>query len=633
APLVSAISEDDISTRRAWGLWVCLTEMDKVKYPFKIFSNKENKLPATEATRMKACNMLHVGQWHNHVCPCCEKQEKPLFGTKIRVTQKKPEPNPDKAAVVWLEEVRKTEDLGYPESRRSNQGTNNVKLLKILGLYVSNQQSAGLKRLSPLWKPRINSRVETFNKNGCKAAVAGLAAILVVAMVVAVAVEPFQCQHHRPQGADQGRFEFTEKNIGDVIKSSPLFKEAASDDSTKQALAICQEVLDTAVDDLKRSFDKVGEFDASKANEYLEDLKTWLSAVITNHETCIDAFENTQGDTGEKMKNVLQTARQMSSNGLAMPNAVVAQDGSGQFKTISAAIASVPQKNNQMFVIHVKAGVYKESVEIPKKVNKIVLIGDGPLKTRITGRKNYAEGVKTFHTATVAVNADEFMAKDIGIENTAGPLGHQAVALRVSGDRAIFHNVHIDGYQDTLYAHTYRQYYRDCSISGTIDFIFGDAQALFQNCKFVVRKPGPNQACMVTAQGRVERHSLGATVIQNGDFVAEPALLQASPPVKVYLGRPWKMLSRTIIMQSNIGGFVAPEGWSVWQGTFALDTLYYAEYQNRGPGSDQKSRVAWKGIQHFSPQMAESWTGAKMYKGDEWIRNSGVPYVPTMMKV
>ncbi|KAL0444333.1 UNVERIFIED_CONTAM: hypothetical protein Slati_2156000 [Sesamum latifolium] len=126
APLVSAISEDDISTRRAWGLWVCLTEMDKVKYPYKIFLNKlngsfllnsmtgkstefaesifekkrmliwENKLPATEVTRMKTCNMLHVGQWHNHVCPCCEKQEKPLFGTKIRVTQKKPEPKQDK---------------------------------------------------------------------------------------------------------------------------------------------------------------------------------------------------------------------------------------------------------------------------------------------------------------------------------------------------------------------------------------------------------------------------------------------------------------------------------------------------------------------------------------------------------
>ncbi|KAL0433985.1 UNVERIFIED_CONTAM: putative pectinesterase/pectinesterase inhibitor 28 [Sesamum latifolium] len=494
-----------------------------------------------------------------------------------------------------------------------------------------------------------------------KAAVAGLAAILVVAMVVVVAIGVTRKESESssisagsakavqsicaptdykdtcesslshsnttdPKELIKAAFEFTEKNIGDAIKNSPLFKEAAQDDGTKQVLAICQEVLDTAIDDLKRSFDKVGEFDASKANEYLEDLKTWLSAVITNHETCIDAFENTTGDTGEKMKELLQTARQMSSNGLAMvsnmssiftslqggsvasgrkllseeeadlfisnkqrslmglqANAVVAQDGSGQFKTISAAIASVPQKNNQTFVIHVKAGVYKEYVQIPKKVNKIVLIGDGPLKTRISGRKNFAEGVKTFHTATVAVNADDFIAKDIGFENTAGALWHQAVALRVSGDRAIFYNVHIDGYQDTLYAHTYRQYYRDCSISGTIDFIFGDAIALFQNCKFVVRKPGPNQAYMITAQGRVERHSLGVNVIQNGDFVAEPALLQAAPPVKVYLGRPWKQLSRTIIMQSNIGGFVAPEGWSVWQGTFALDTLYYAEYQNRGP--------------------------------------------------
>ncbi|KAK4433903.1 putative pectinesterase/pectinesterase inhibitor 21 [Sesamum alatum] len=540
-----------------------------------------------------------------------------------------------------------------------------------------------------------------------KGAVTGLAAILVVAMVVAVAVGVTRknsesgsisagstkavqsvcaptdykdtCEQSLshanstdPKELIRAAFDFTEKNIGDIIKNSALFKEAAQEDGTKQALEICKEVLDTAIDDLKRSFDTVGEFDISKANEYLEDLKTWLSAVITNHETCIDAFENTTGDTGEKMKHLLKTAREMSSNSLAMvsnmssiftslqmgsgssrrllseeefisnkqrslmalkPNAVVALDGSGQFNSINAAIATVPPKNDVPFVIFVKAGLYKEYVQIPKRVNKIVLIGEGPLKTRITGRKNYAEGVKTFHTATLAVNGDDFTAKDIGIENTAGPQGHQAVAMRVSGDRAVFFNVHLDGYQDTLYAHTYRQYYRDCSISGTIDFIFGDAQALFQNCKFVVRKPMPNQACMVTAQGRVERHSLGATVIQNGDFVGEPALLQTVPPVKVYLGRPWKLLSRTIIMQSNISATIAPEGWSEWAGTFALDTLYYAEYQNRGPGSSLNNRVKWKGIQTLSRDMANSWTGGKMFGGDEWIRISGVPYVPTMMQV
>ncbi|KAL0368218.1 UNVERIFIED_CONTAM: putative pectinesterase/pectinesterase inhibitor 58 [Sesamum calycinum] len=138
---------------------------------------------------------------------------------------------------------------------------------------------------------------------------------------------------------------------------------------------------------------------------------------------------------------------------------------------------------------------------------------------------------------------------------------------------------------------------------------------------------------MITAQGRVDRRSVGAIVIQNGDIAAEPALLQASPPHKLYLGRPWKQFSTTIIMQSNIGGFIAPEGWSPWAGTFALDTLYYAEYKNRGPGSDVKNRVQWKGMQTLSPQMAESWTGGKIYGGDEWIRSSGVPYIPTMMQV
>lgn len=87
------------------------------------------------------------------------------------------------------------------------------------------------------------------------------------------------------------------------------------------------------------------------------------------------------------------------------PNAVVAQDGSGQFKTISAAIAKVPKKNNVPFLIYVKAGVYKEHVEIPKGAHKIVMFGDGPLRTIITGKKNFAAGTKTFQSATVG----EFM--------------------------------------------------------------------------------------------------------------------------------------------------------------------------------------------------------------------------------
>ncbi|KAL6522857.1 hypothetical protein OROHE_016704 [Orobanche hederae] len=557
-----------------------------------------------------------------------------------------------------------------------------------------------------------------------KMAVAGLASILLVAMVVAVAVGVTKknggdASDAAPTAGGSGisattkavhaicsptdykeaceeslskanttdpkqlikiAFDATVKNIEDAIKNSSVFKKAAEDEMTKGALEVCDETLDTSIEDLKRSFEKVGEFDISKVGDYIDDVKTWLSASITYHETCLDAFENTTGETGEKMKKLLKTSGELLSNGLAMvtdfssilsslnlgsftsrrlladesipsfvdakarrlmaanpaslkPNAVVAQDGSGQFKTIAAALDTLPKKSNQTFVIYVKAGVYKETVIIPRKVNNIVLIGDGPSKTRIIGNKNYADGTQTFHTAVLAVNGDGFIARNIGIENTAGPTKHQAVAVRVSGDKAIFHNVHMDGFQDTLYAHAYRHYYRDCVVSGTIDFIFGDAVAVFQNCRLVVRRPMDNQACMVTAQGRKDKRSVGVTVIQNCDIVAEPAFLSVKPALSAYLGRPWKEFSRTIIMQSNIDGFIAPEGWSPWMGTFALDTLYYGEYQNHGAGSNLAKRVKWKGIKKITPQIAKSFTPEVVFAGDEWVRSAGVPYVSGFVQI
>jgi len=470
-------------------------------------------------------------------------------------------------------------------------------------------------------------------------------------------------------------FRSAEEAVKGVMKNSTLLQEAAKDPSTKGSFAVCSEVLQRSVDDLERSFEKIGSFEPAKIPEYVSSLRTWLSGSLTFQETCIDAFENTTGDTGEKMKQLLKKSRELTSNGLAMvtdlpkilsslqlgnlgigssastrrlladsmenkarkllatpltPNAVVALDGSGQFKTIQEAINSIPPENNATFVIQIKAGVYKEYVNIPKKVNNVVFLGDGPTQTVISGDKNFADGVKTFATATVGVDGEGFFAKDIGFENTAGAEKHQAVALRVSGDMAVLYNVHINGYQDTLYAHNYRQYYRDCVITGTIDFIFGDSLAFFQNCQFIVRKPMANQACMVTAQGRIEPRSIGATVIQGGNITAEADFLAATPPLKAYLGRPWKELSRTLIMQTNIDGFIDPTGWAEWMGTFALDTLYYGEYENKGAGSDTTKRVTWKGIQKITPEIAETFTPGKSYQGDEWVTATGVPYNPGM---
>ncbi|CAN4105966.1 unnamed protein product [Withania somnifera] len=458
-------------------------------------------------------------------------------------------------------------------------------------------------------------------------------------------------------------------NLSESIKNSnSLFDEASKDPRTKDAFQTCEDLLHVAVDELRRSFDEMGTFDVAKLKDYTEDLKTWISASITYQETCLDAFENTTGETGEKMRKLLKNAGELTSNGLAMissldqvftnlkvpgrllnahegmlhevnsnglkPNVIVAIDGSGQYKSINEALKAVPPKNTQKFVIFIKAGVYKEYVEVPKKINNVVFIGEGPTKTKITGSKNYADGTGTFKTATVAINGEYFMAKDIGIENTAGSIKHQAVALRVSGDMAVFHNCQIDGYQDTLYVHTYRQFYRDCTISGTIDFIFGDASAVFQNCKMIVRKPMANQACMVTAQGRKDRRGVGAIVMQNCQIIATDEFLTTQPPIKAYLGRPWKEYSRTIIMQSLIDGFIDPQGWSEWAGNFALDTLYYAEYQNRGVGANLNNRVNWRGYQkNIGQQVAAGFAPGVFIMADQWVKLSGVPYESGLMKV
>ncbi|KAK8703993.1 hypothetical protein V6N13_047629 [Hibiscus sabdariffa] len=187
-----------------------------------------------------------------------------------------------------------------------------------------------------------------------------------------------------------------------------------------------------------------------------------------------------------------------------------------------------------------------------------------------------------------AVHGVKFMAKDIGFQNTAGAIKGQAVALRVQGDQAIFHNCQMDAYQDTLYAHTQRQYYRDCTVSGTVDFIFGNGAAVFQNCKIIVRKPLDNQKCIVTAQGRKRAKDASGFVLQNCIISGAPEYLPVKARSKTYLGRPWHEYSRTLIMQSQLDDIIAPEGWMPWNGNFALDTLWYAEFNNRDRGPSRQ---------------------------------------------
>ncbi|XP_075654724.1 putative pectinesterase/pectinesterase inhibitor 21 [Castanea sativa] len=479
-------------------------------------------------------------------------------------------------------------------------------------------------------------------------------------------------------------FQVAVEELNKAIANSTTLRELAKDSRTNQALENCKELMEYAIDDLQESFAKIGAFDVSKLDEFLADLKVWLSGAITYEQTCLDGFENTTGDAGTKMKQVLKTAQEMTKNGLAMvtettqlltnlnigslsrrllsdeeqrrlqepadhwvsegqrrllaasvdsvkADVVVAKDGSGKYKTINEALKDIPLKSNKTFVVHIKAGVYAEHVLIEKHMTHVTFIGDGPTKTKITGSKNFVDGTPTFKTATVAVVGNYFLAKNIGFENTAGAEKHQAVALRVSSDMSVFFNCRMDGYQDTLYAHAHRQFYRDCTISGTIDFVFGNSATVFQNCTMVVRKPMDNQQCIVTAQGRTDRREPSALILQGCTIAAEPTYLAVKDTNRAYLGRPWKEFSRTIIMQSTIGAFIQPEGWLPWMGSFGLNTCFYAEIGNKGPGADQAKRVAWRGVKKITLDHAAKFTPGQFIGGDAWIKPTGVPYTPTLL--
>ncbi|XP_039029692.1 LOW QUALITY PROTEIN: probable pectinesterase/pectinesterase inhibitor 21 [Hibiscus syriacus] len=485
-----------------------------------------------------------------------------------------------------------------------------------------------------------------------------------------------------PRALIQASFHAAIREIEKVLNNSGTIQDAVKDPMSRQALDDCKELMGYSIDDLKNSFDQLGAFDVSKLDEYVENLKIWMSGSITYQQTCLDGFVNVSTEAGEKMRKLLNTSQMLTSNSLAMvteipklvsdlnitgfaiggakrrlmakdgfpswvsfrqrmllqrnpsqirPNVIVAKDGSGKYNSINQALKEVPKNNASPFVIHIKAGVYNEQVIVDKHMSNVVFIGDGPTRTTITGRLNFADGTSTFRTATVAVIGPKFMAKNIGFENSAGAIKHQAVAIKVQSDQSIFHNCQMDGYQDTLYSHSHRQYYRDCTVSGTIDFVFGNAASVYQNCKLIVRKPLDNQQCIVTAQGRSERREATGFVLQNCSFTGAPNYLPVKERSKTYLGRPWKQYSRTIIMQSQLDDIVTGDGWMPWMGNFALDTLWYAEFNNRGPGAVQTNRVKWKGIQKINAVQAQQFTAGVFLRGADWIQNSGIPYIAGMI--
>eukprot|EP00250_Pteridium_aquilinum_P016586 c23177_g1_i1 orf=387-2309(-) len=310
---------------------------------------------------------------------------------------------------------------------------------------------------------------------------------------------------------------------------------------------------------------------------------------------------------------------------------VVAADGSGDYLKITDALNHIPAMRpaGQRFVVYIKEGVYEEIVTVPSNLVNLTFVGDGIGNTIITGNNSVGSGLfNTLRTATVGISGEGFMARDMTFRNTAGPEGYQAVALRGSADYLVFYRCSFEGYQDTLYALASRHFYRDCIIQGTVDFIFGNAIASFQSCSLLAGRPLKGQQNTMTAQGRKIDLDISGFSFQNCTLAAAPELVSSPFPVSSYLGRPWKAFSRTVFLQSFMDSLIHPAGWLAWNSSNPFtDTLYYGEFQNRGPGSRIDQRVPWTGVHPvMNASDAALFTAEEFILGSAWLPLSQLAY-------
>jgi len=267
---------------------------------------------------------------------------------------------------------------------------------------------------------------------------------------------------------------------------------------------------------------------------------------------------------------------------------VVAQDGSGTYRTVQEAFNAVPDFRKKVTSIFIKNGIYKEKLVLAGSKQFVQLIGEDPVKTVLTyddynQKKNiFGEDKGTSGSSSIYIYGGDFSAENLTFQNSSGPVG-QAVAVWVAGDKARFKNCRFLGFQDTLYTYGYgsRQYYQDCYIEGTVDFIFGSSTAWFEGCTIFCKKSG-----YVTAASTPDSTRYG--------YVFNRCRITGDAPAgSFYLGRPWRPYAKTVFLDCELGAQINPAGWDHWGNESNKQTAYYAEYRNKGKGFQPNQRVPW----------------------------------------
>ncbi|GAA4159527.1 hypothetical protein GCM10022217_22360 [Chryseobacterium ginsenosidimutans] len=299
----------------------------------------------------------------------------------------------------------------------------------------------------------------------------------------------------------------------------------------------------------------------------------------------------------------------------------VSKDGKGNFTTIQQAIDAVENGSSTRTKILIKSGIYKEKITIPETKGAILMEGENPENTIITyddfASKKNSEGkdIGTTNSSTIFIHSNDFTAKNISFENSSGRVG-QAVAVLTSGDRISFENCRFLGNQDTLYlkgvqdlenkTKPSRNYFKNCYIEGTTDYIFGAGTAVFENCTIFSKE----SASYVTAASTPQENEFGFVFINS-------KIIGNAKEKSVYLGRPWRPFAKTVYIDCEINETIKTEGWHNWGKPDAEKTTLYAEYNSKGAGANITKRISWS--HQLTKEESKKYTSQNILKGnDNW---------------
>jgi pectinesterase len=280
----------------------------------------------------------------------------------------------------------------------------------------------------------------------------------------------------------------------------------------------------------------------------------------------------------------------------------VAQDGSGNYKTVQASFDAISLNNKRPITIYIKNGIYKEKLHLDSSKNFITLVGEDKFNTILTyddhsGKVSpKGDSINTRTSWSFLMKANNFRAENITFQNDAGFTAGQAVAAEIDGDKSIFINCRFVGNQDVLFTNNEnsRQYYKNCYIEGTTDFIFGSSTVWFEQCHIHSKKNSH-----ISAASTPKEHSYG--------YIFNDCVLTGDTSLhNVSLGRPWRPYASVTYIHCYIGQHVKPEGWSNWNNTDNYKTTRYTEYKNYGASADTTKRAAWS--RQLSDEEAKRYT-------------------------